>query len=85
MGLASGETYSFFAIATGMVDNKNGTYTVTFNKYYDNSGSVSSDRYSMSAYEAGRVCNLTGSGTAVVTKKIYNGVSTYQLEQINVY
>ena len=85
MGRADGESHSFFAIATSMVDNKNGTYTVEFNEYYDTYEGVASNRYSMSAYEAGRVCDLTGSGTAVVTKKIYNGVSTYQLEQINVY
>ena len=84
MPAADGESYPDFSIATNMLVNADGTYTVAFNVYSDDSvtgGDRLTDKtvYSLTDAEAAKKYTLTGYGTAVVKAKVYNGANTYEL------
>lgn len=80
---ADGASYSYCSIATSMVKNGNGTYTVTFDIYehvYPHESM--SAYYSYTAAQAAASGDLikNGSGTAVVRDHIRDGgIETYQL------
>jgi len=80
---ADGEGYGYCSVATSMVDNGNGTYTVTFNVYsHVNPHESMSPYYSMTPAQAAGSSDLVlkQTGTAVVRDYIRNGgIETYQL------
>jgi len=80
---ADGASYSYCSVATNMVKNANGTYTVTFDIYehiYPHESM--SPYYSYTAAQAAASGDLVkyGSGTAVVRDHVRDGgIETYQL------
>lgn len=86
---ADGESYPDFSIATSMIANGNGTYTVEFNIYADPSVSggdsiSNSSVYSLTPSQATASYDYVTYGTAVVKPKVYNGNNTYELVDYNV-
>jgi len=81
MPAASGETYAYFAIATGMTDNGDGTYTVEFNEYFDPEAweYPVSAWYSLDAETATARYDLLGSHKAIVKPKRANNKDTYEM------
>lgn len=65
--LADGKMYNYFAVATGMIANDDGTYYVTFDIYYCE-GDVEKSYYNMTSQEAEAADNIycEYSGYAVV-------------------
>lgn len=80
---ADGASVSYCSIATSMVDNGNGTYTVTFDNYQGVEPHMSmSPYYGMTDAQASARSDIEkyGSGTAVVRDYTRsNGVESYQL------
>ena len=80
--LAAGQALSYFSVARNMTDNLDGTYTVEFEFFSDENGTpINSASYSLDIEGARTNYQLTGEGTAIVTKKNYNGTETYELKQ----
>lgn len=78
---ASGEFYAFFSIAKEMYPNNDGTYTVHFDTFSDDSNpdSYMNSWYSLTHQQALSRYNFCESGTAVVRSKTVNGKSSYEL------
>lgn len=82
MPSASGETYAYFAVATDMTDNGNGTYTVKFNEYHDPESIHEEPKsywYECDADQASSRYKYLGSYEAIVKPKTVNGSATYEM------
>lgn len=79
---ASGESYDYFSIVTDLIDLKNGFYKAEFNVYHAGYDNLDSSCYSYDDSTAKRLCEQTGSGYAIITKKYYNGTNTWNLEEL---
>lgn len=78
---ASGESYAYFAIATGMTDNGDGTYTVEFNEYFDSEAweYPVSEWYSLDEETATDEYELVVRHRATVRPKTVNNEETYEM------
>ena len=83
---AAGSVCSYFSVATALYDNKDGTFTVEFEVFsdMDKDISVDSSSYSCTPERARALYSLDAKGSAVVTKKTYNGTNTYELKKYSV-
>lgn len=92
---ADGEAYNRFTVAYEMLDNGDGSYTVSFQifaldlgEYFD--GGMDSGLYwlsndeAASLVQAGRIAPVQG-GTAVVTPYTFNGQNTFQIRSYQVW
>lgn len=82
-GIADGECCDYFSVATKMINNGDGTYTVNFNTYYAEfeSQEVTKSHYTYTNDTARNdpSCEFVKSGTAIVKDKVYNNKNTWEL------
>ena len=85
---ADGDSVAYFTVATNMTDNKNGTYNVDFNVYFNENGphdAIPKECYSYTDEEASEKYEFYYDGVATVKPKTVNGSETYEIVSYTPY